>query len=268
MLNLNELESRWIKYKIKYYIPHAIIFFSLIIIIVLLSIIDFAKEKNLPTTDLVIPKTIEPMKLKKEVTQVSKIENKPLVVKKELPKQTITIEQNEETKMTIAPSLDFIKTMQGNAPKYYNEIIPQASYVPKKRSIKKKEKKLKEKVLVVEKPKVEIVQNNLIAIKRQNTQEDIQHVIKRFKRSNNPALSLFIAKKYYELGKYSQSYNYALLTNEINNDIEESWIIFSKSLVKLKNKEKAISILEEYIKVSHSSRATILLNNIKSGKIK
>ncbi|RLA73513.1 MAG: hypothetical protein DRG78_22425, partial [Epsilonproteobacteria bacterium] len=84
----------------------------------------------------------------------------------------------------------------------------------------------------------------------------------------NPALSLFIAKKYYELGEYRKSYNYSLKTNNINNDIEASWIIFAKSLVKLDEKKMAVKILKKYISHSDSNRAQLLLNNILSGKFR
>lgn len=106
-----------------------------------------------------------------------------------------------------------------------------------------------------------------INIKRQDTQKDIQDVIKRFKKSNNPALSLFIAKKYYELEDFNKAYNYALITNGINNNIEDSWLIFAKSLVKLNKKSKAVETLKKYIGHSDSYRAKILLENIKSGKL-
>ena len=105
-----------------------------------------------------------------------------------------------------------------------------------------------------------------ISIKRQNTQDDIHDIIKRFKNNNNPALSLFVAKKYYELGNYHQAYNYSLITNKINKEIKVSWIIFAKSLVKLGEKDKAISILKKYIQQSNSSSAQILLDEIRTGK--
>ena len=105
-----------------------------------------------------------------------------------------------------------------------------------------------------------------ISIKRQNTQDDIHDIIKRFKNNNNPALSLFVAKKYYELGNYHQAYNYSLITNKINKEIKVSWIIFAKSLVKLGKRDKAISILKKYIQQSNSSSAQILLDEIRTGK--
>ncbi|MDF1876038.1 hypothetical protein JHD48_09845, partial [Sulfurimonas sp. SAG-AH-194-I05] len=50
--------------------------------------------------------------------------------------------------------------------------------------------------------------------------------------------------------------------------IDESWIIFAKSLVKLNKKDKAIQVLNKYIQFSHSPSAKALLKNIKSGKIR
>ena len=90
-------------------------------------------------------------------------------------------------------------------------------------------------------------------------------VLQDCKNNNNPALSLFAAKKYYELGVYDQAYNYALITNNINSDIDDSWIIFAKSLVKLDKKDKALKVLSKYINQSHSAEAKILFDDILSG---
>ena len=132
-----------------------------------------------------------------------------------------------------------------------------------------KVKTKRENVKVVKKePAEKSYKRQVITIERRDSQNDIKEIIGRFKKNNNPALSLFVAKKYYELGNYEQAYNYALITNGINNDIEESWLVFAKSLVKLNRKEMAIKTLKEYIKYSHSGNARILLNDIESGKFK
>ena len=105
----------------------------------------------------------------------------------------------------------------------------------------------------------------MLTITTQKNENDLKDVIRRFKKNKNPALSLFIAKRYYELKKYQKSYNYALMTNEINKEIEESWIIFSKSLVKLGQHELAIITLKAYLKTNKSSQAEILLTKIDAG---
>jgi len=287
MLNLHQLESQWLKYKLKSFLPYFIILISLSIIIIVISSFNFEEK----------PKTIE---LKKELPSINQkdvntsiddnsnmtpsIEKKPLIIQdlkdtqvntsknlintQKIEEDIKSIEQKlEKDKLVIKPSLDFIRNMQDNSPHYYNSYIaPKVAPEPTKKIIQTiQTPKIEEIVLDTH---VEEVKKQEIKIKRQNTQDDIQHVIKRFKESNNPALSLFIAKKYYELKNYNQSYNYALITNQINNDIEESWVIFAKSLYQLDQKEKAIEILDKYISSSHSHRAEMLLENIKSGKIK
>ncbi len=170
------------------------------------------------------------------------------------------------------PSMNFMRRIQEDRPQYYTQEISSTQYSKPKKAIVKEliEVTQEEKVPVkqVETKQIFIKNIQSIEIKRNNTQEDIQHVIKRFKKSNNPALSLFAAKKYYEIGNYNQAYNYALITNEINNNIEESWIIFSKSLVKLNRKDKAIELLTKYVNYSQSYKGNLLLSKIKSGEFR
>ena len=102
----------------------------------------------------------------------------------------------------------------------------------------------------------------------QISDDELNSVIKRFEKMKNPALSLFIAKKYYAQGNYHEAYNYALETNRINPEIEESILIFSQSLVKLGKKEDAITTLKAYLNKANSTEATVLLNKIEKGKFK
>ena len=104
-----------------------------------------------------------------------------------------------------------------------------------------------------------------VTISTKEEADDINDVIRRFKKNKNPALSLFIAKRYYEMKNYQKAYNYALVTNEIDNNIEESWLIFVKSLVKLGQKEMAVKTLNSYIEHSGSTRAKLLLEDIAQG---
>ncbi|MBL4730730.1 MAG: hypothetical protein JKY28_05130 [Sulfurimonas sp.] len=275
MLNLNELESRWLRYKIKSYIPHFSILMSLLILGILFISIDFSSS----TTPSFEKKQI--LALKKEVFPKKDVvvEAKPVVAEKETtPKEAVKkaissprdteLLKTQNQKILIKPSLNFMNNIKQSSPQYYREraLIP-----PQKKTIENEgfveEVPEESQDILVDAPEVEIVTNPTISIQRQNTYEDIEHVVKRFKKSNNPALSLFVAKKYYELENYNQAYNYALITNELNNDIEESWIIFIKSLVKLDKKDKAREVLKKYISNTHSQRAKILLDNINSGKL-
>ncbi len=295
MLNINELENRWKIYKIKSYIPHVTILVSLLIIVtVILFVLNTNDKKALlqdeikkvilqkqeipkPVTKPIIKdkiknttknnETIEPIKL---VASVKKVKIKPVQYKKEKT-HVITTKKNIRTKVLISPSLDFMKNMQNNTLGYYAQDSDQERIEKtlKRASSNQFEKiKQKETIKIIEKSTSTKDTRKSISIKRQNNYEDINHVIKRFQKNNNPALSLFVAKKYYELGKYKKSYNYALITNNINNEIEASWIIFAKSLIKLKKKEQAKKVLQKYIDRSFSNRAKILLDDIKTGEFK
>lgn len=278
MLNIIDLEKRWLRYKIKSYIPHATIVLSLVIISVLAFIILNSKnsEKKILNKEIVPQEPAVKIVSTDQKTEQNKIIPSKAQTEK---RETVPLSKNS-TPTKLQPSLSFIKDLQNSSLPYNQENIykepkqKRIKQVPPKMNKKKiiaqtvvvKEPIVKTKTIIQKKP--EVVKTKKIIIKRQETKDDIKDVIKRFKVNNNPALSLFVAKKYYELGNYRESYNYALITNQINQDIESSWIIFAKSLVKLRKKEQAIRTLKEYIKISHSQTASLLIDEIESGNFK
>lgn len=293
MLNINELETRWLKYKIKSYVPHAIIVMSIIVITTLaLIVLNSSDSKATSKSDTIktnmLPEEVEEtIAVQKNIISTSDINRTPKKdtlpndIKKEvIPAQEIVATHTlKKEKLLLRPSLNFMKNMQDDTPPYYEkeETYTEPSDLTKKQSKFFLEEtnsndNIKEVIAGEEEITVAAVQTTKkeesINITRQNTQDDISHVIQRFKKNNNPALSLFVAKKYYEMGEFRQAYNYSLITNQLNNNIESSWIIFTKSLVKLDEKEMAIKTLQKYIEHSHSSQAEILLDEIISGKFK
>lgn len=252
MININELESRWLKYKIKLFLPYIVISISVMIIFLIVYFyFQYTAEIKIETKN---PK----IDLKPKIVLQKKIKTE--TVHKEIEEEIKEIPIVEKT--VLVPSLNFMNKNSRNSIPDYKE-IEEIYFNPSKKKIEKKIEIIEPLVENIKKEK-----NGGVVISRKNTKSDIEHVKKRFQKSNNPALSLFIAKKYYELGKYNQAYNYALLTNEINNEIDASWIIFAKSLVKLGKKDKAITMLKKYINHSNSNSARILLDNITSGKLK
>lgn len=91
-------------------------------------------------------------------------------------------------------------------------------------------------------------------------------VEKRFKQSHDTDDSLFLARSYYKKGNYKKSEYWALETNKVNSNIEESMLIFVKSKMKLGQKDEASNILRRYIKKSNSQEAKKLLYSIENGK--
>lgn len=275
MIDILDLEKRWFKFKIKSYIPHLIIGLSLIVIVAVILFLLNSKDRTSKVkieNKILIPLEKKELQNSTVVSLQTKVEENSTKnsVQPIVERRSETVQIQNEKKLVLTPSLNFMRTMQQDTLPYYeNEENIKEKKVNKIKSEKKKVVTKPKAIKKVEiKPVKEKIEKNSISISRQNTQEDIHHVIKRFKTNNNPALSLFIAKKYYELGEYHKSYNYALMTNEINNNIEASWIIFAKSLVKLNERDMAIKTLNKYINHSGSNKAKILLDEIISGKFK
>jgi len=277
MLNTRDLEQRWLRYKIKFYIPHFIIFTSIIVISVIILTFFNSDKKNIKEIPQKINQTLIEMQtdkevtiktpktaLTKEVTEVINIDYKetPIIAPKIQKNKLSNIEDNS---LKLAPSLDFMKSMQHSTLPYYKE---EPAIENEGVSVIIEEVQELEPVEEIQQEAVAEEEIKQIIIKRRDASSDIRDIIKRFKKNNNPALSLFVAKKYYELGEYHKAYNYALITNQIDRDIDASWIIFAKSLVKLKQKDMAIKTLKQYLESSHSSSAKILLDEIISGKFK
>jgi len=268
MHNIHELEQRWFKYKLRSYMPHFItLVFSAVLAITLILIVD-TKQSHSPALTAQEDKNIVENVQKKVETKQMQVPMQEVAVNNQ-PTQNI-VQDTPQNKLTLAPSLDFMKKIGTNSINTYehkNNKISSNNTQKKQYKSKQVEKKEVAKSKPVYKHQAR-PKTQKINISTRQTQNDIKNVIKRFKKNNNPALSLFIAKKYYKLGNYEKAYNYALITNSINNEIEQSWIIFAKSLVKLKKKDLAIRTLTKYVKHSHSGNAKVLLDDIKAGKFR
>jgi tetratricopeptide (TPR) repeat protein len=310
MLNIHDLEKRWLQYKIKSYIPYIVAVLLLILVsAALYFFVDFQKDEkqeNNITTVKEPQDKVQKLPLKKNETAnakkaiikhdtnktvipqaTKKSIQEPLLVSPPLENKYSAVQKTSEAQSKrLKPSLKFLRNIhdtqelskQKIQQKERKRVIqtpkPKEEYmeIPAPVNVHDTQDAIKvhEKEITPEKPLTLKKKDNKVAItiKRKESQDDINDVIKRFQKNNNPALSLFVAKKYYELGNYKEAYNYALATNKINNHIEDSWLIFAKSLVKLGKKERALTILREYIKFSNSANAQVLLDEIQQGKFK
>ena len=122
---------------------------------------------------------------------------------------------------------------------------------------------ISEDVEIIKKPRNKI-HINIIKTTSVSAYKDVE---KRFTLSHDTDDSLFLAKSYYRKGNYKKAEYWALQTNKVNGNIEESWLIFAKSKVKLGHKNEAIRILTTYIKRSNSVEAKSLLYKIEKGTL-
>lgn len=279
MLNTRDLERRWLRYKVKSYIPYGVIIVSSMVILASVGLYISSKPEKI-TLEEVIPATPFPKNENNisQITQIQPVHETPKPIPSiasivEAPEIPMT-NDTQQKKVVLKPSMEFMKKLQDSSEGYYEsslrEEVFDTPYVTNEPE-RAKNMVLKQETFTEEEEAEEPVKEEVkkkIVIARQSTLQDIKDVEKRFKQSNSPALSLFLAKQYYTLEDYSKSYNYALITNQLDKDSEDSWLIFSRSLVKLGKADLAKQALKEYIKYSHSSNAELLLNDIATGKFK
>ncbi len=226
MLNIQNLERRWLKYKIKFYAPYIL---GLIALLTLLIAVTYSKKSD---TD----------EAKESIASPSK-------------------STHEASSTVLEPSMDFVRSFQTTLP--MNE-TPKAP-------LQKNAQPVREPLPVaklVSTPPPDLSDEKSFSLNRTESKLDIETLERRFKETSNANLGLFIARYHYDHGNYSEAYNFALKTNSISNKIEESWIIFAKSLVKLGRAEQAKKTLQFYITDSNSEAARSLLDTIERGTFK
>jgi tetratricopeptide (TPR) repeat protein len=274
MLNIHELERQWLRYKIKSYIPLVLSIFATVSIIALffvyLPLSDIETTANAPVE---VTKA-ETIKVQAQTIPEQEPIQKPVVEPIELyiadnTQEQIRIEPKEEkSALVLKPSLHFMDNIEDGLSTFIEEEMPMQESVSSSMQDNGTLAALNDNENPDNTVAAEETDENRLNITSNHDDSDLKDVIRRFKKNKNPALSLFIAKRYYAAGEYQKSYNYALMTNEIDKNIEESWIIFSKSLVKLGQHELAMNTLKSYLKTTKSSAADVLLRKIESGTFK
>ncbi len=275
MLNIHELERQWLRYKIKSYIPLVLSILASVSIIglffIYMPLSDTEDKNNVPvqTTEA------EPSKEQAETVVQQKPSSEPVKAPIELNIADNTQEQirpepqQEKSTLVLKPSLHFMDNIEDGLTAFIEEEMPIQEPVTSTLQGNETVPLMPENETPANATDLaEETNENRLNITSNKSDTDLKDVIRRFKKNKNPALSLFIAKRYYAAGEYQKSYNYALMTNEIDKSIEESWIIFSKSLVKLGQHELAINTLKSYLKTTKSTAADVLLRKIESGTFK
>jgi len=70
-----------------------------------------------------------------------------------------------------------------------------------------------------------------------------QEIEKRYRFAKNKDDALFLARFYYEKKRYEDALKWALETNKLDSDIEESWLIFGRAKALLGKRMEAIRVL-------------------------
>ncbi len=241
MLDVKNLERRWLKYKFRSYAPH------------LLGGVFFLMAASYLLYEFTAPRPAQ----EKASTPAAPAAKLPVAVV-QAPAPTV------EANTVLEPSMEFLQTFypSGTAVPETPQPLPKTETPP---IAPVATTAVATTPVIAPSPKTP---KSTLSIQRNESALDIEEVKQRFAETSNANLGLFIARYYYDHEEYAEAYNYALKTNAINNRIDESWILFSKSLVKLGKTEEAQKTLRLYHQQSGSEDASTLLEAIGKGTFK
>ncbi len=255
MYDIPELEKKWRKYKRNRIKKPLLYGAAALIVIVGLSIVAASylgkNESGTVASNVPIKKSTQAKAEEKRAIVITKT---PVAPQKSQTNQNpliaVTASNNS---MPQAPeeSIDLSKAtiVQPNLPKDDIRVI----------DLSQKGGKTDNRVA----PKAVIPQKSSQEIEEQ---EKIAEVEERFRATQDPKDSLIVAKYYYKKHNYKKAESWAVNTNNIDGDIEESWLIFAKSRAKQGFRVDAIKVLQSYYDETKSPKAKELLDKLRFGK--
>ncbi len=96
--------------------------------------------------------------------------------------------------------------------------------------------------------------------------EEIKDLEERFRETQDAQDALKIAKLYYKLKDYKKAESWAVNTNNIDGDLEDSWLIFAKAKAKQGQRVDAIKVLQTFYDETNSYKAKKLLDKLRRGQ--
>lgn len=281
MIDVLELEKRYQRYQLKKHKLKIIVVSVLFILLFSITIISIFMPRNSQIKEIntATPKELLPSSKQENIKKQKSLATPAKEISDLNKSRSINTLTQDKNHTQEVKQKEPLSSQRLEASMNFLEKIDLSKNVEVKEEIQEKTKE-KSKELMPQEEKTEIMskeeiqqelkkeQNSSFQLTKKDDQDDLKSVVKRFKKNKNPKLSLFLAKRYYNMQKYYYAYNYALITNELDNTLEDGWILFAKSLVKLDQKQKAIDTLKKYIYHSNSDQAKILLDSIENGSFK
>ncbi len=292
MLDIRHLEQQWLRYKLKKYIPFMVTLVAVVLILTL-ALLYFFKQpvisqhttaSQTPASSTAVPQknlhvTLPPAAQENTTPNIKALNKVADPVK---TPQNSTAPNTAYQPKKLEPSYDFLNKISYEA-ETKTELPPKPKQ-PSQPKPKPQRQQLNTSIAPAAEEKIDTILQPTpttaptavastpspsipkgIKISRIKSQGEIQDIIHRFKANKSPVLGLYLARYYYKMQQYEKAYNYALSTNNIDPNIEESWLIFASSLMKLSKKAQAVKTLKAYIKNSGSLNAKSLLDTIQNG---
>ena len=181
------------------------------------------------------------------------------------------LDQNE-TKIAMAEKgSTALNTMQGNPEKTLAKLDILATGVPSLSTTKKHERPKAGQIIFQDTNEGTHTQtkkkkNLLIQVTERGGKDIAVDIENRFEFAQDKSDSLFLAKYYYDKMEYTKAAKWALETNKLDNVIEESWLIFAKSLAKQGKRIESLKVLRAFLEQGKSVKARALMDKIRRGK--
>jgi len=241
MYDIKPLEEEWKRYNKKRKRPFYILFFMMLAIIGVSVVLKYS--------DL-LPHNMD------KNSSMAKIQPTDVLIDKKISK----LEVHKEKAADVKTPENEIKSAVSNANSDNNPMNPGDVFVDRDESVAKTVKSTSHPV-VTEKPRTrKKIHFKMIDA---NTPSAYKEIESRFAFAPDPDDSLFLARAFYKNRNYRKAAYWALQTNKLNGDIEESWLIFARAKAKTGQKNEAIRVLTQYVKKSNSAAVRKLLKKLK-----
>ena len=245
MINFYELEKRCKKLQQKR-LKKRILIVSLLVVVVAMISWLFINPTN---------KHQEKKEVKKEhkkvIKKAEKIEKKIKKEKSEKVKKIKKIEKPKQVKKEENKTIN--KTIK--------QEIPLITYTLNLNNIKEVNLSTKQ-VLKRKEDNQTVTKEEKNPIKTTDTKkEDYKLLIKTKNLTFDEALNS--ANLYYKNGNYKETIKWCKIASSLNNENEEVWKLYSLSLERLGNREKAIKVLKTYLKYKNSTELKLILERLE-----
>ena len=231
MYNVEKLEQQWLRYRRrKTIVPIALTFLGLAMIATVVYFIDMGKYVSDNNKTMLAPE------------------------KKNLVPTTAAEGRKEIDNKRPVGKLDVLSTEVPSLSLNQDEVHPKVGQIIFQDASEKYESKVKKR------------KNLLIQVTERGGKDIATDIENRFEFAKDKSDSLFLAKYYYDKKAYKKSEKWALETNKLDNTIEESWLIFAKSLAKQGKRVESLKVLKAFLDISGSMKAKSLMDKIRRGK--
>jgi len=259
MYEIEELEKKWKKYKLRQSIKKIYVFIFLLLISI--GYFFYKSFGNFTSNSSGVNNNLKFQEINETKLHIQKKENfeQNITAKEELKKEIyIETKRNENSieknRFFLKPNTSFLEDDKSSNKK--EKIIENFTLLKNKNSSKTKKNILEKET-----------KNNIqIIIKKDKL--DIDKLIEKFEKTNDPKIAILISNFFYKEKKYKKSLKWSIIANGLNSENEESWILFAKAKVKLGKKEDAVKALKFFLSTKDSPLIRRLLDDIIEGEIK